>query len=92
MALSNLLGLVCDPVAGLVEVPCIKRNAIGTANALICADIALSGGTSKIPADQVVAAMKSIGEAMTASLRETGAGGLADTPAGREFRKTVFGE
>lgn len=92
MALSNLLGLVCDPVAGLVEVPCIKRNAIGTANALICADIALSGGTSKIPADQVVAAMKSIGEAMPASLRETGAGGLADTPAGREFRKTVFGE
>lgn len=92
MAMSNLLGLVCDPVAGLVEVPCVKRNAIGTANALICADIALAGGTNKIPADQVVEAMKSIGEAMPASLRETGAGGLAGTPAGSEFRKTIFGD
>lgn len=92
MAMSNLLGLVCDPVAGLVEVPCVKRNAIGTANALICADIALSGGTNKIPADQVVEAMKSIGEAMPASLRETGVGGLAGTPVGSEFRKTIFGD
>lgn len=92
IAMGNLLGLVCDPVAGLVEVPCVKRNAIGTANALISADLALSGGTSKIPADQVVAAMKSIGEAMPSSLRETGTGGLADTPAGRYFRRTIFRE
>lgn len=90
IALSNLLGLVCDPVAGLVEVPCVKRNAIGTANALVAADIALSGGVSQIPPDEVIGAMKSIGESMPSSLRETGIGGLAGTPTGKRFRKTVF--
>ena len=92
IATSNLLGLVCDPVAGLVEVPCVNRNAIGTANALIAADIALSGGVSRIPPDEVIAAMKSIGESMPSSLRETGIGGLAGTPTGKRFRKTVFGK
>ncbi|MCX8673187.1 L-serine ammonia-lyase, iron-sulfur-dependent, subunit alpha [Bifidobacterium sp. B4001] len=90
IALSNLLGLVCDPVAGLVEIPCVKRNAIGTANALVAADIALSGGVSRIPADEVIGAMKSIGESMPSSLRETGIGGLAGTPTGKRFRRTVF--
>lgn len=92
IALSNLLGLVCDPVAGLVELPCVKRNAIGAANALVSADIALAGGVSKIPADEVIEAMKAVGESMPSSLRETGIGGLAGTPTGVRFRKTIFGK
>lgn len=92
IALSNLLGLVCDPVAGLVELPCVKRNAIGAANALVSADIALAGGVSKIPADEVIEAMKAVGESMPSSLRETGIGGLAGTPTGVKFRKTIFGK
>lgn len=89
MALKNLLGLVCDPVAGLVEVPCIKRNVIGAVNALACADMALAGITSRIPPDQVIDAMKEIGESMHVSLRETGEGGVANTPAAKEIRKKL---
>ena len=63
-ALGNLLGLVCDPVAGLVEVPCVKRNAIGAGNALIAADMALAGITNVIPADETIEAMRSIGVRM----------------------------
>lgn len=85
MALKNLLGLVCDPVAGLVEIPCVKRNVIGAMNALSCADMALAGIVSRIPPDQVIDAMKEVGEKMDASLRETGLGGLAATPAGMEI-------
>lgn len=77
MAMSNLLGLVCDPVAGLVEVPCVKRNVIGSVNALTSADMALAGLVSKIPADEVISAMKSIGENLPSTLRETGLGGLS---------------
>lgn len=91
IAMSNLLGLVCDPVAGLVELPCVKRNAIGAGNALIAADIALAGGSNKIPADEVIEAMRRVGQDMPASLRETGIGGLAGTPTGTKFRKTIFG-
>lgn len=82
MALKNLLGLVCDPVAGLVEVPCVKRNVIGAVNALSCADMALAGIKSRIPADEVIDAMRSVGELLPPSLRETAKGGLAQTPTG----------
>ncbi len=90
MALKNLLGLVCDPVAGLVEVPCIKRNVIGTVNALSCADMAMAGITSKIPPDQVIDASKEIGDKMDASFRETALGGLAATPAGMDAAGRVL--
>lgn len=80
IALKNLLGLVCDPVAGLVEVPCIKRNAAGAVNAMAAAEMARAGIISVIPADEVISAMKSIGDAMPCSLKETAEGGLADTP------------
>ncbi|MBA4688026.1 MAG: L-serine ammonia-lyase, iron-sulfur-dependent, subunit alpha [Candidatus Galacturonibacter soehngenii] len=89
MTLKNLLGLVCDPVAGLVEVPCIKRNVIGAMNALSCADMALAGITSKIPADQVIDAMRAVGERMDVSLRETSLGGLAATPYAKEITKRL---
>lgn len=91
-ALQNLLGLVCDPVAGLVEVPCVKRNAIGTANALTAADIALAGVTNIIPADEVVVAMYRIGKQMPRELRETGLGGVAATPTGIAIKNQIFGE
>lgn len=90
MTLKNLMGLVCDPVAGLVEVPCIKRNVIGAMNALSCADMALAGITSKIPADQVIDAMKAVGDRMDISLRETSQGGLAATPFAQEVTKKLF--
>lgn len=79
VALKNLLGLVCDPVSGLVEVPCVKRNVIGAVNAMSAADMALAGIRSAIPADQVIDAMKEVGDLMDVSLRETGQGGLAAT-------------
>ena len=90
MAPKNLLGLVCDPVAGLVEVPCVKRNVIGAVNALASADMALAGITSRIPPDQVIDAMREIGEAMHSSLRETGEGGVANTPAAKEIENLYF--
>lgn len=80
MALKNLLGLVCDPVGGLVEVPCVKRNVIGAVNALAAADMALAGIESRISPDQVIDAMRQVGEQMHPSLKETGEGGLAATP------------
>ncbi|MBW8038163.1 L-serine ammonia-lyase, iron-sulfur-dependent, subunit alpha [Lactobacillus helveticus] len=92
IAMSNLLGLVCDPIAGLVEVPCVKRNAIGAGNALISADMALAGCTSMIPADECIDAMKKVGHQMPASLRETGIGGLAGTPTGQAIKAKIFGK
>ena len=89
IALKSVLGLVCDPVAGLVEVPCIKRNASGAANALVAAELALAGIASAIPADEVIAAMRSVGDQLPASLRETAAGGLAATPTGREIARRL---
>lgn len=91
MALGNLLGLVCDPVAGLVEIPCVKRNTIGAVNALICADMALAGIDNRIPADEVIEAMRQIGTKMPRELRETGIGGLAGTPTGVDIKMRIFG-
>ena len=91
MAISNLLGLVCDPVAGLVEIPCVKRNAIGAANALLCADMGLAGLTNKIPADDVIDAMRRVGKSLPPSLRETGLGGLAATREGMKLKMQIFG-
>lgn len=92
MALGNLLGLVCDPVAGLVEIPCVKRNTVGSTNALICADMALAGIENRIPADEVIEAMRKIGKQMPRELRETGLGGLADTPTGNMIKMRIFGK
>lgn len=92
ITLKNMLGLVCDPVAGLVEVPCVKRNAMGASNALTAADMALAGITSRIPCDEVIGAMYAIGQTMPTSLRETGQGGLAATPTGRRLEAEIFGE
>ena len=91
IALANMLGLVCDPVAGLVEVPCIKRNAAGASNALIAADMALAGLVSEIPADEVIGAMYEIGCSMPAKFRETAEGGLAATKTAREIETRIFG-
>lgn len=89
MALKNLMGLVCDPVAGLVEVPCVKRNVIGAVNAVSAANMAVAGITSRIPVDEVIDAMGEIGDALPADLRETGLGGLAGTPTGRKIARKV---
>ena len=85
MALKNLLGLVCDPVAGLVEVPCVKRNVAGAVNALSCADMSLAGIFSKIPPDEVIDAMKEVGDKMHDSLKETAEGGIANTKFARNL-------
>lgn len=90
MALKSVLGLVCDPVAGLVEVPCVKRNASGAANALIAAEMALAGIESTIPVDEVIGAMKAIGDAMPKSLKETAEGGLADTPTAKKIARDIL--
>ena len=92
IALKNVLGLVCDPVAGLVEIPCIKRNAMGTANAFTAAEMALAGIESKIPADEVIWSMKKIGDSMHSDLKETARGGLAATPTGKILTEKVFGK
>ncbi|KHF39818.1 L-serine ammonia-lyase, iron-sulfur-dependent, subunit alpha [Halalkalibacter okhensis] len=91
IALKNMLGLVCDPVAGLVEVPCVKRNAIGASIAVVAADMALAGITSRIPCDEVIDAMYKIGQTMPEALRETAQGGLAATPTGRELEAKIYG-
>ncbi|MFX1564517.1 MAG: L-serine ammonia-lyase, iron-sulfur-dependent, subunit alpha [Promethearchaeota archaeon] len=89
LCLSNMLGLVCDPVAGLVEVPCVLRNAGGLMQAFLAAELALAGIISRIPVDEVIGAMGEVGEALPESLRETALGGLANTPTGNKFRKKV---
>ena len=90
-ALQNLLGLVCDPVAGLVEVPCVKRNVIGAVNALTAAELALAGVENVIPCDEVIDAMRAVGDVMPAALRETGGGGPAATPTGRRIAEELLG-
>ena len=90
-ALQNLLGLVCDPVAGLVEVPCVKRNVIGAVNALTAAELALAGVENVIPCDEVIDAMRAVGDVMPTALRETGGGGLAATPTGRRIAEELLG-
>ena len=91
IALKNILGLVCDPVAGLVEIPSIKRNASGVAGALVAAELALAGIESAIPADEVIWTMKKVGDSMSSALKETAEGGLAATPTGRKLHEQVFG-
>lgn len=91
ITLKNMLGLVCDPVAGLVEVPCVKRNAMGASNSLVAADMALAGVTSRIPCDEVIDAMYKIGQTMPTSLKETAQGGLAATPTGKWLEAKIFG-
>ena len=92
IAIKNQLGLACDPVAGLVEIPCIKRNVAGIMVAFSAAEMALAGIDSKIPADECIAAMREVGEAMPCALKETAQGGLAVTPTGLKMKKQVFGE
>lgn len=90
MALKNLLGLVCDPVAGLVEVPCVKRNVVGAVNAVSSSQMASAGIKSRIPVDEVIDAMAYVGDKMDESLKETGVGGLAGTVSGKEIAKRVL--
>lgn len=92
LALKNLLGLACDPVAGLVEVPCVKRNVMGAVNALTSADMVAAGITSRIPPDEVIDAMRSIGRSMNEDIRETGKGGLAGTPTGVAIKERMAGQ
>ena len=92
IVLKNVLGLVCDPVAGLVEIPCAKRNAAGAISALCTADMVMAGVDSKIPFDDMVSAMYKVGKSLPSELRETAMGGVAVTKAGLELRKKVFGE
>lgn len=89
MALSNLMGLVCDPIAGLVEVPCVKRNVIGAVNAVSAADMAMAGIESFVPADEVIEAMGEVGRHMPVEYRETALGGLANTPTGRAVKESM---
>lgn len=91
IALKNTMGLVCDPVAGLVEVPCIKRNAMGVANAFTASELACAGIKSVIPADEVILAMRQVGQLMSTSLKETAEGGLAATPTGCRLCRQIFG-
>lgn len=90
--IKNMLGLICDPVAGLVEVPCVKRNALGSSFAMVAADMALAGIESQIPVDEVIDAMYQVGSALPTAFRETAEGGLAATPTGKRFSKEIFGE
>lgn len=92
IALKNQLGLVCDPVAGLVEIPCIKRNIAGIMIAFSAADMALAGIKSKIPVDEVISAMKEVGDALPCSLKETAQGGLANTPTAKRYAEQLFGK
>jgi L-serine dehydratase len=91
IAIGNQLGLVCDPVAGLVEIPCIKRNVSGVMIAFSSADIALAGIKSEIPADECIDAMGEVGRSLPSALKETALGGLASTPTGLRLKEQVFG-
>lgn len=92
IALKGLLGLACDPVAGLVEVPCVKRNVIGAVNAITSSDMVIAGIDSRIPPDEVIDAMRSIGMSMPAAIRETGEGGLAGTPTGQYIAEKLLSD
>lgn len=90
ITLKNMMGLICDPVAGLVEVPCVKRNALGSSQAFISADMALAGIESVIPPDEVVVAMYQVGRQMPSIFKETAEGGLAMTPTAQRLQKEIF--
>lgn len=91
IALKNVMGLICDPIAGLVESPCSKRNSSGAVNAMISAEIALSGIKSVVDFDETVEAMKKVGNLMHSSLKETALGGIANTETGRRIAKKIHG-
>ena len=90
LAIKNLLGLACDPVAGLVEVPCVKRNGFCTVHAMLAADMTLAGVHSVIPVDDVILALDTIGRSMPRSIRETAEGGLAATPSGKALARRIY--
>ncbi|WP_346929731.1 L-serine ammonia-lyase, iron-sulfur-dependent, subunit alpha [Clostridium sp.] len=90
MVIKNVEGLVCDPIAGLVEIPCAKRNVAGAVSALTMADVAMAGVESKIPFDDTVISMYKIGRALPSELRETALGGLAVTPCGQKLKEKVY--
>jgi L-serine dehydratase len=90
ISLTNIMGLICDPIGGLVISPCIKRNAIGVMNAFLAAEMALSGVASLVPADEVIDAMMKVGKKIPSELKETGLGGIADTPTGRRIKQAIF--
>jgi L-serine dehydratase len=92
LSLKNILGLICDPVAGLVISPCIKRNAIGVVNAFTAAEMALSGVTSIIPADEVIEALMKVGRRLPYELKETGKGGIANTKTAKKIKKSLFSD
>ena len=92
LTLQNMLGLICDPVAGLVEIPCVHRNAMGASQAMISADMALAGVKTVIPVDEVITCMYNVGRNLPAAFRETAEGGLAQTPTGKKVMAEVFGE
>src|SRR5690606_29618842 len=92
LALKNSLGLICDPVGGLVEIPCIVRNGFGAVTALAAADMALAGVRSVIPSDEVIGVMREVGTAMPQAYRETAQGGLANTPTGRRIMNDLYGK
>lgn len=92
LAVKNLLGLACDPVAGLVEVPCVKRNGFVAVHAMLAADMALAGVKSVIPVDEVIDSMDRIGRMMPSALKETAEGGLATSKTGRELAKKIFAD
>lgn len=87
IAIKSVMGLVCDPVAGLVECPCVKRNASGASNALTSANMALAGMNSIIPADEVIDAMKAVGDLMSPMLRETSLSGIACSKTAKKIEK-----
>ena len=89
IAIKSMLGLVCDPIAGLVEVPCVKRNAAGAMIAMSSADMALAGIRSAVPPDEVILAMREVGDKMDVSLKETGIGGVAGTPFGQKIAENM---
>ena len=89
IAIKSMLGLVCDPIAGLVEVPCVKRNAAGAMIAMSSADMALAGIRSAVPPDEVILAMREVGDKMDVSLKETGVGGVAGTPFGQKIAEEM---
>lgn len=92
IAIKNVLGLVCDPIAGLVEVPCAMRNVSGAVNALTTAELVMSGVKSLIPFDDVVSAMYKVGRQLPCELRETALGGLAATPTGIKLKQKILGK
>jgi L-serine dehydratase len=92
ITLKNMLGLICDPVGGLVEVPCVKRNAAAVAQCFVAVDLALAGVESVIPPDEVIDAMANVGKHMDERFKETAQGGLAATPTGKHLARLIWTE